>query len=139
MTRLTRHIIVLLQVLALVAYPQMVGAAGFSRAASAEIMSDAAQAHLDNDTEYQLGHHHDSAMAEHPHSDRGDGFASGQDEGGLACHPCCIGGKGPCAAVVTALPGLAKPSLVRVFNSSSHSSSYSIQVAPLPHPPKAHT
>ncbi|MFW6027239.1 MAG: hypothetical protein ACOC91_00375 [bacterium] len=140
MTRPARHIIVLLQVLALVAYPQMVGAAGFSRAASAETISDAAQTHLDNDTENQPGHHHDPAAAEHHHELNSDGFPSGQNEGELAwCHPCCIGGNGPCIAVMAALPDVAKSDPIQSFTSSRLSFLYSLEIRPLPHPPKART
>jgi hypothetical protein len=83
---------------------------------------------------------HDHAAAEeHFHDLKADGLASGTDVGGLECHPCCIGGKGPCVAVVTVSPDVVKPGFIRVLNFSPLSSACSVQVAPLPHPPKART
>ena len=93
--------------------------------------------HSAHEAEHAHGHH--SADAEETTSGATAIFVDSPDKRGLTCHPCCVVGSGPCIAVAIALPEVLEPPLMRSFGPALAVFSKSLQIAPLPHPPKAHS
>lgn len=139
-----RHIVVLLQVLALVANPLLANAtwadtpqsklAG-SGLASHEGVEDIRQ-HLPNyhRTGVETSMIRRSAIPTEASAVANDPSADGQ----IVCDPCCTVGTGYCAAIVHTLPEIPKPRCIRTSNITRCDFPNARQVAPQYHPPKIH-
>lgn len=147
MKRGWRHFVILLQIVALVTFPQIGGAQ------SSEVGVDDAHAHdIDSEAfshDHSTSHYHEHSISQSAHHHDGDQVAgldksaswSGYDNRGLKkliCHPCCVDGKGACVVIITDLPNMSRPTLIREFGSTLLYRINSRLVVPLLHPPQVH-
>lgn len=133
-----RQVVSLLQVLALVAFPQMTKVAHADMAMFDEVAASASSSHHSDVGGLTPSTHHHTVASDSSIPDSAI-FINPSAKEGMACHPCCVAGTGPCIAI---LPTVQKFSVSRqhqTFDIFWPKSFHSRPVAPLPHPPKLYS
>ena len=135
--RACRHLVILLQVLALVTFPQLESVVRVD-APELKPMMIGASPHHHNGTVRREARGHDRTQVEDSES-RTSAVPTGSPvEVPITCDPCCTVGIGHCVALMFALPGIPEPEWLRASKITRVDSLNSRQVAPLGHPPKVH-
>lgn len=134
-----RKILVFVQVLALLAFPQTASMGLADMSVHNKSLIDASDHHHLNEHDDQMiaAHHpeaaHDSTILNVVKR------SNSAEMDGIVCHPCCISGVGHCVAILSNLKKVSESRVTRTIYMSRLKALSPHKVAPQPHPPKAYS